>query len=136
MDLLSRAFCFTSLPGCLTVPAADRDMLLTFKSSTKTIAWFLLMVVEGLVEVIPAGIGNANVDTLDLGFRLFPVARELLLSAHGLLRFAQLVPVLTETAERLADRSIGQGAEADNANVDAYGLAVSNWLLYLTLCLD
>jgi hypothetical protein len=74
MDLLSPAFCFTFLPGCSTVPAADRDMLLTFKSSTKTIAWFLLMMVEGLVEVIPAGIGNANVDTLDLGFRLFSVA--------------------------------------------------------------
>ena len=31
-------------PGRLTVPAADFDMLLTFKSSMTIIAWFLLTV--------------------------------------------------------------------------------------------
>ena len=45
---LSPVFCFTFLPGCSTVPAADRDMLLTCRFSTTTIAWFLLMMVERL----------------------------------------------------------------------------------------
>jgi hypothetical protein len=31
------------LPGCSTVPAADRDMLLTCKFSLIAIAWFWLM---------------------------------------------------------------------------------------------
>ncbi|ESS88519.1 hypothetical protein L343_4502 [Escherichia coli CE549] len=35
-------------PGRLTVPAADFDMLLTFKSSMTIIAWFLLTVVVTL----------------------------------------------------------------------------------------
>ncbi|KEM56609.1 putative membrane protein [Escherichia coli 6-319-05_S4_C3] len=35
-------------PGWLTVPAADFDMLLTFKSSMTIIAWFLLMIVVTL----------------------------------------------------------------------------------------
>jgi hypothetical protein len=43
MDLLSPVFCLTFLPGCSTVPAADRDILRTSKFSITTIAWFLLM---------------------------------------------------------------------------------------------
>ncbi|CDK56253.1 hypothetical protein [Escherichia coli IS9] len=35
-------------PGWLTVPAADFDMLLTFKSSMTIIAWFLLTAVVTL----------------------------------------------------------------------------------------
>ncbi|MGQ7789222.1 hypothetical protein ACULNC_03005 [Shigella flexneri] len=35
-------------PGWLTVPAADFDMLLTFKSSMTIITWFLLTVVVTL----------------------------------------------------------------------------------------
>jgi hypothetical protein len=34
--------------GCSTVPAADRDIWPTCKSSMITIAWFLVMVVEVL----------------------------------------------------------------------------------------
>ena len=45
---LSPVFCFTFLPGCSTVPAADRDMLLAGKFSTTTIAGFLLMMAERL----------------------------------------------------------------------------------------
>ncbi|EHQ8142915.1 hypothetical protein FYK26_24605 (plasmid) [Escherichia albertii] len=41
-------FARTLRPGWLTVPAADFDMLLTFKSSMTIIAWALLMVVVTL----------------------------------------------------------------------------------------
>ena len=45
---LGPVFCFTFLPGCSTVPAADRDICLPAGFSTTTIAWFLLMMVERL----------------------------------------------------------------------------------------
>lgn len=41
-------FARTLHPGRLTVPAADRDMFLTFKSSMTVVAWFLLTVVVTL----------------------------------------------------------------------------------------
>ncbi|EIQ29080.1 hypothetical protein SFK404_2048 [Shigella flexneri K-404] len=41
-------FARTLRPGWLTVPAADFDMLLTFKSSMTIIAWFLLTAVVTL----------------------------------------------------------------------------------------
>jgi hypothetical protein len=48
IDRLSPAFARTFLPGCSNVRLADRDMFFPCKSSTTTIAWFLLMVVEVL----------------------------------------------------------------------------------------
>src|ERR1035438_8667061 len=44
IDRFRPALARTLLPGCWAEPAADRDILLTCKSSTTTIAWFLLMV--------------------------------------------------------------------------------------------
>src|SRR5579864_5547085 len=42
------------------------------------------------VQVVPAGIANPNMDTLDFSLCLLPVVGKLLLAAHGPLRLAQI----------------------------------------------
>ena len=58
------------------------------------------------MEVIPASVGDANVDALDFGFGLLPVVGELLLTAHGLLCFTQVGSISLEDVERRVDGSI------------------------------
>jgi hypothetical protein len=48
IERLSPDFARRFFPGLAFVPAADADMFLTCKSSTQTIAWFLLMLLEAL----------------------------------------------------------------------------------------
>jgi len=88
------------------------------------------------VQVIPAGVGNTDVDALDLGFSLFPVVRKLFLAAHSLLRFAEIGGVAPEGVQWGADRSIGESGKADHAHIDAYGIALGDALFYFTHCLD
>ena len=86
-----------------------------------------------LVEVIPTGVGNANMDALDLGLSLLPVVAELLFAAHGLLCLAQISSVSLVDVEWWNDGSIRESGKADHAHIDAYGIALGNRLLYLAL---
>nr|QTX14048.1 hypothetical protein [Klebsiella pneumoniae] len=45
-------------PGSSTVPAADFDMLETFKSSITIIAWFFADCCRDFVKVIAADVGD------------------------------------------------------------------------------
>ncbi len=75
---------------------------------------------RGLVQIIPASVGDADVDTNDSRLRLLPVPAELLLSTHGLLRPAERGLVLTEAVQRFIEGIIGEGREADDSHVDAH----------------
>ncbi|KDR40818.1 membrane protein [Caballeronia glathei] len=48
MNLFRPGLDRTFLPGALVLPAADRDMFLTCRSSIHTIVWFWLIVVVAL----------------------------------------------------------------------------------------
>jgi hypothetical protein len=50
MDLFRPDLARTFLPGASMLPAADPDILRTFKSSIHTRAWFLLIAVEALCQ--------------------------------------------------------------------------------------
>jgi hypothetical protein len=91
---------------------------------------------RSLVQVIPAGVGNTDVDALDLGFSLFPVVRKLFLAAHSLLRFAEIGGVAPEGIQWGADSSMGESGKADHAHIDACGIALGDALFYFTHCLD
>src|ERR1035437_8011681 len=88
------------------------------------------------MQVIPTGIGDVNMDALDSGFGLLPVVGELLLPAHGLLRFAQVGSIPLEDVERRNDRSVRERCKTDHAHIDAYGITLGNRLLDLAFSLD
>ena len=71
------------------MPAADFDMLATFKSSMTIIAWFLLIVTD-LGEGNRGGYGDMRVQPLILAFVL-PVAAELYLLLNWRWSLASLV---------------------------------------------
>jgi hypothetical protein len=88
------------------------------------------------VQEVPAGVGDANVDALDFGFRLLPVVGELLFAAHSLLRFAQIGRVPLIDVEGWNNRSIREGGETNHAHVDADGITKGNGFLYFKLRLN
>ena len=71
MDRLSPAFARTFVPGCWTVPLADRDMFFTCKIFHDDHRVAFADSGRSLVQLVPAGVGNTDMDALDLGFRLF-----------------------------------------------------------------
>ena len=83
------------------------------------------------MEGIPASVGDANMDALDFGFGLLPVVGKLLLTAHSLLGFAQLGSIPLEDVERRVDGSIRKRGEANDTQVDAYGIGLRDRLFYV-----
>src|SRR5690606_19382819 len=74
---------------------------------------------RGLVQEVAAGVADPEMNALDAGFRLLPVAAELLLAAHGLLRFAQCSLVPLEAVEWCVKRAVRERGEAGDSHVDA-----------------
>ena len=91
---------------------------------------------RGLVQVVAERVTDAGVKTLDSGLGLLPIVAELYLAAHGLLRFAQSVPVPLETVEWRVERTIRERGEAGHTHVDAERATIRHRLLDLTLGLD
>ena len=95
------------------------------------------------MQVVAAGVSDPGVDTLDVGFRLFPVVAELGLSTHRLLCFAQSNFVPFEAVERgkmifvveLRQWSV-EGGESTHTHVDAYCIALRDGLRRFPLGLD
>src|SRR5690606_5823916 len=91
----------------------------------------------GLVQVVAAGVADADMDALYFSFRLLPVTAEFGLAAHGLLRTAQRAFMPLETVERVQMGAIRERGEASNAHVDTHGCAGPRQrLLNLTFRLD
>ena len=88
------------------------------------------------MQVVAAGITDAEMDALDSGFRLLPVAAELGFAAHGLLRLAQCGFMPLEAVQWRVVRAVRKCGEAGYAHVGTDSTAVGNWLLHLPLGLD
>jgi len=91
---------------------------------------------RGLVQEVAAGIADAGMDALDAGFCLLPVAAELRLAAHRLLRLAQSSLMPLETVERCVERPVRERGKARHAHVDSDGIAMRNWPLDFAFGLD
>lgn len=75
---------------------------------------------RGFVQVVFAAISNAGVQTLNFGFRLFPVAAEFLFTAHRPLVAAQSDFMALEAGQWCKKVAIGERCKAGNAHVDAH----------------
>lgn len=91
---------------------------------------------RGLVQVVAAGVADAGVNTLDAGLGPFPVAAELRLAAHRLLRLAQSSLMPFEAVERGVERAVRERGKSRHAHVDTDRPALRDGLLKLALCLD
>jgi hypothetical protein len=69
--------------------------------------------VRSFMQKVQTNVGYADVNALDLGFRLLPVLAVLLLATESLLRLAQQVFVVLKAVKRLDEFASGQCGEAN-----------------------
>jgi putative transposase len=88
------------------------------------------------MEEVAAGVGDADMNLLDAGFRLFPVVAEFHLATHRLLLLAQGCFVPLEAVERGNERAVRESGESGNAHVDTDRATLRHGLLDLARGLD
>jgi len=89
---------------------------------------------RGLVQIVPADVGDPGVDTLNSGFGLCPVAAEFDLAAHCPLVAAQTNLMTLEAGQRHEIAPIAHGGKTGNAYIDTDGAGcLGRWLLDFAL---